>query len=204
MRLYPDAPARRTATIAADVALVLALLLFAWLGLKVHDGVDELAALGRGVQDAGSSVQSGFSAAADAVKDVPVIGGTLEGGLRDAGKGSGGKIVEAGRDGERGVHRLANLLGLLTWLIPSGLLLSRVLPPRVAQIRRLSSAARALADPEDPGRRRLIAMRAAFSLPYGQLLRHTRDPIGDLQAERYDALVSAALDDVGLREERAA
>jgi hypothetical protein len=42
-------------------------------------------------------------------------------------------------------------------------------------------------------------MRAAFSLPYGQLLEYTRDPLGDLAAERYDPLVAAALDDAGLR-----
>jgi hypothetical protein len=42
-------------------------------------------------------------------------------------------------------------------------------------------------------------MRAAFSLPYGQLLAYTRDPIGDLEDGRYDALVAAALEDAGLR-----
>ena len=47
-------------------------------------------------------------------------------------------------------------------------------------------------------------MRAAFALPYGELLRFTRDPLGDLEAGRYDALVDAALDDAGLRRESAA
>jgi hypothetical protein len=44
-------------------------------------------------------------------------------------------------------------------------------------------------------------MRAAFSLPYGQLLQYTRDPLGDLEDGRYDALVAAALEDAGLRPE---
>jgi hypothetical protein len=48
-------------------------------------------------------------------------------------------------------------------------------------------------------RRRLLAMRAAFSMPYGQLLQYTRDPIGDLEGGRYDALVAAALEDAGLK-----
>jgi hypothetical protein len=42
-------------------------------------------------------------------------------------------------------------------------------------------------------------MRAAFALPYGQLLRYTSDPIGDLAEERYEALVAAVLEDAGLR-----
>ena len=39
----------------------------------------------------------------------------------------------------------------------------------------------------------------AFTLPYGELLAYTDDPLGDLAAERYDALVEAAYADAGLR-----
>ena len=42
-------------------------------------------------------------------------------------------------------------------------------------------------------------MRAAFALPYEQLLAHTRDPLGDLAAGRYDGLVDAIAEDAGLR-----
>jgi hypothetical protein len=56
-----------------------------------------------------------------------------------------------------------------------------------------------LGDQDTLERRRLLAMRAAFSLPYGQLLAYTRDPLGDLASERYDGLVAAALEDAGLR-----
>ncbi len=47
-------------------------------------------------------------------------------------------------------------------------------------------------------RRRLLAMRAVFGLPFRELLRYTRDPFCDLAAGRYDALVAAALADVGI------
>ena len=42
-------------------------------------------------------------------------------------------------------------------------------------------------------------MRAAFSLPFSQLLRYTKDPMGDLASGRYEALLAAVLDDAGLR-----
>jgi hypothetical protein len=199
VRLYPDVPRRRTRSIAIDAAIVLSVIVFALLGNWVHDSVDELAGLGQGVQSAGESVKTGFGSAADAVEDTPIVGGKVAGGLRDAGGSTGGQTVEAGRKGEESAHKLANLLGWLTFLIPAGLVLQRFLPGRVREVRALTAASRVLERHDEPERRRLLAMRAAFALPYGQLLRYTRDPLGDLEAERYDGLVRAALEDAGLR-----
>ena len=199
MHLYPEIRARRLKTLLTDLLVLALLVLFAWLGLKVHDAVARLAILGEGVEGAGTAVQDGFDAAADAVDGAPLVGDELADPLRDAGEGTGGNVAELGERGSDNVHRLANLLGILTFALPSGLLLLQVLPGRIRQVRRLRAAAQALEQPESPERRRVIAMRAAFSLPYGQLLAYTRDPLGDLAAERYDALVAAALEDAGLR-----
>jgi hypothetical protein len=199
MRLYPDLPARRTATIAGDVATVLAVVLFAWLGVAVHDAVEELTSISTGVQQVGGTVEEAFTEAGDAVGGAPLVGGTVRDALREAGQGTGGEAAEAGRAGEQSILELARLLGWLTFLLPTAIVLSRVLPPRVEQARRLTAAARVLAMPEDPDRRRVLAQRAAFGLPYGTLLRHTRDPLGDLATGRLDALVAAAREDAGLR-----
>jgi hypothetical protein len=199
VRLYPEIPSRRLSVVLTDLAIVALLVLFAWLGLKVHDAVDQLAVLGEGVESTGTAVQGGFETAADAVADVPVVGERMAEGLRTAGEGSGGEVAELGRSGEDAVHRLANLLGLLMFLVPSLVLLATTLPDRIALVRRLTTASRVLGEPDTHERRELIAMRAAFSLPYGRLLEYTRDPFGDLAAGRYDALVAAALEDVGLR-----
>ena len=198
MRFYPDIPHRRNRAIAADVAVLLALLVFAWLAFQVHDAVAEVAGLGRGVRDAGTAVEGGFRSPAESVEGAPLVGGDLAQGLRDAGRGAGGRAESAGRSGEDAVHDLADLLGALTFLIPAGLLLQRFLPDRIAAVHRLTAARRVLHDAHLPERRRLIAMRAAFSLPYATLLRHTADPFGDLAAERYDGLVEAALADAGM------
>jgi hypothetical protein len=97
------------------------------------------------------------------------------------------------------IAELADILGLVTFALPALLLLSQWVPGRTAQIRKQKEAAVVLTDGPSPERRRLLAMRAAFSLPYGHLLRYTKDPIGDLEGGRYDALVAAALEDAGLR-----
>jgi hypothetical protein len=202
MPLYPELPGPRARALVADVASVVLLVLFAWAGLKVHDAVDRLAVLGEGVQATGGAVRSGFESAADAVDDTPVVGDEVADGLRSAGEGSGGEVADLGEQGEEGVHDLANVLGFVTFALPALLLLTLWLPGRIDQIRRLRAASEVLGDQATPERRRVLAMRAAFSLPYGQLLAYTPDPLGDLVSERYDALVAAALEDAGLKSSR--
>jgi hypothetical protein len=197
MRYYPDIPSRRASTLVRDLLTVALLVLFAWIALKVHDAVDRLAVLGEGVNEAGSSVEDGFNSAADAVDGTPLVGDELADSLRSAGEESGGNVADLGQEGEDQVHQLADILGLATFFVPAILLLVRVVPSRIAQVRQLTDAERVLA--AGGATRRTLAMRAAFALPYGQLLMYTRDPLGDLEAERYDALVEAVLEDAGLR-----
>ncbi|HEX2292513.1 MAG TPA: hypothetical protein VHH55_04320 [Gaiellaceae bacterium] len=198
MHLYPQLPGPRNRALVADVSSILLLGLFAWAGLQVHEAVDRLAVLGEGVQATGGAVQGGFESAADAVDGTPIVGDDVADGLRGAGEGSGGEVSELGERGEEGAHDLANLLGLVTFALPALLLFNTWLPGRIAQVRKLRAASLVLDDSTEE-RRRLLAMRAAFSLPYGQLLQYTRDPLGDLEAGRYDALVAAALEDAGLK-----
>jgi len=198
MRIYPDTPNDRGRAVARDALILLTLFVLAWLALKVHDTVDKLAVLGTGVRDSGNAVQDGFGAAADAAGGVPVVGGEVSDALRDAGSSTGGEVADAGRRGEERVHDLANLLGFLFFAIPASILLLTTLPARIRQVRELNATDRLL-DISTEDRRRLVAMRAAFSLPATELARHTRDPIGDLAAGHYDPLIDAAYDEAGLR-----
>jgi hypothetical protein len=198
MRIYPDTPNERGRAVARDAVTLLALFVLGWLALKVHDAVDQLAVLGTGVHDTGTAVQDGFEAAGDAVSGVPVVGGELGDALRDAGSGTGGEVADAGTAGEERVHDLANLLGFLFFAIPASILLALTLPGRIRQIRELNAAQSLLGRPLSEERRRLIAMRAAFSLPARELVRYTEDPLGDLETGRYEALIDAAFETEGL------
>ena len=198
MRLYPDTPDDRGRAVARDALTILALIVLAWLAIKVHNAVDDLAVLGTGVRESGEVVKNGFEAAGDAVEGVPVVGGEVGDALRDAGQGTGGEVAEAGREGEERVRDLADLLGWLFFGVPAAILLATTLPTRIRQMRELNASERLL-DTSSEERRRLVAMRAAFSLPATELARHTKDPIGDLAAGRYDPLIAAAYDQAGLR-----
>jgi hypothetical protein len=199
MRLYPDEPAARTRTLGRDVLVVALLVLFAWLGIRVHGDIASLGQIGAGVVQAGGSVKQGFGAAASAVSGVPIVGGQLADGLRSAGASTGGNVVHLGHQGESDASSAATIIGWLVFLLPTALVLQRFLPPRIAQVSRMTAAVRVLAGAEDPGRQRVLAQRAAFSLPYGQLLRHSRDPLGDLEAGRYEPLIAAVIEDAGIR-----
>ena len=199
MRFYPDIPHRFANRLVADFLVLLVLVLLALLALKVRDSVNQLAVVPQGVRETGTAVESGFHDAADAVGDVPVVGGDLSDAFEGAGHASGGRVEELGQEGVDRTHKLANLLAALVFGLPALAVLGRYLPGRIALIRRLTAASQVLDESEAPDRRRLIAMRAALALPYETLLRHTRDPLGDLANERYEPLVAALLEDSGLR-----
>jgi hypothetical protein len=129
----------------------------------------------------------------DLVDNLAVLGE----GIRKAGSAVpvvGDPVEDLGRRGENDVHHLANVLGSLFFALPTLALFVWYWPRRMDQVRTLTAASRVL----EGANARLVAMRAAFSLPYGQLLVYTRDPLGDLAAERYEPLVAAALEDAGL------
>jgi len=197
-RLYPAAGSRRNSTITRDVLCVLLIAFFCWCGVKTYQAVDYLSVFGTAVSDTGASIQKGLGSAATAVGSVPVIGDQLANALNSAGSGTGGNLASLAQQGNEQVHHLALLLGWLMALLPSLVLLIAVLPRRIRQVRSLSAAGAVLSNTSGPAHRQLLASRAAFGLPYGVLLQYTRDPFGDLAAGRYDALITATLDQAGL------
>jgi hypothetical protein len=199
VKLYPDVPSRRTRTIAGDAAALVLLVLAALSAWWVHEAVSELAVLGTGVRDAGTAIEGGFTSAAGAVDGIPLVGDRIADGLRDAGSGSGGELAELGRTGEDSVHDLALALGVSTFLLPALLVLAVVGPRRIRQVRDLTAADAVLSGVATDEHRLLLARRAAYGLPYAALVRHTRDPLGDLEAGRLAPLISAALDEAGVR-----
>jgi hypothetical protein len=199
VRYYPEVPAQRNRAILADLLVVALIVFFAWLGITVNDRFDDLATLGRGVEEAGNSVQSGFEDAGDRVTDVPIVGGTLDDAFTEVGAQSGGNTAALGQAGESAVDDTARLLGWVTFGLPTLIVLLWAVPRRVMRARRLRESAKTLGDATDPERRRLLAMRAAFGLPYETLRAHTPDPIGALAGGDYQPLLRALFEDSGLR-----
>lgn len=199
MRYYPEAPAKRNRAILADLIVVGLIVCFAGLGIAVKNSFDDLAIFGRGVEDAGNSVRAGFEDAGGQVADTPIVGGALDDAFREVGAQSGGNTAALGEAGESAVEDTATLLGWVTFALPTLAVLLWAVPRRVLRARRLSASARALGDAQGNERRRLLAMRAAFGLPYETLLAYSPDPIGALADGDYQPLVTALFEEAGLR-----
>ena len=198
MRLYPTLPSDRTRTIAGDIIVVALIALFAWSGIKVHDTVSGLTSITTGVRDAGTSVQSGFADVAGAVDGIPIVGGALADSLKTTGGATGGNVISAADAGETAVNDTATILGWVTFALPTLVLMAFFIPLRGRQIRRLTNAHHALGGPVSAERRRLLAMRAAFGMDWGDLRPFTKDPLGDLEAGRLEPLIAALYADAGL------
>jgi hypothetical protein len=199
MRYYPELPARRNRAILGDAVVVALVIFFAWLGITVNGTFDDVASLGRGVETAGNSVQGGFEEAGGRVGDVPVVGGALSDAFSEVGARTGGETAALGERGEAAVEDTARLLGWVTFALPTLALLLWAVPRRVVRVRRMGAAARLLGDATKPERRKLLAKRAAFGLPFETLLSYTPDPIGALAEGDHEPLLRALFEDSGLR-----
>ena len=218
MRLYPASPYRATRTVVGDLVVVLLLIVFAWVGVKVHDGILELTTVGREIQDSGRAVSATardtarrhrrrvrrapaapWTACRSSASNWRTRCATRRGArpTRSAPTASrrarGSSASAASRCA--GPSRRRTLAGWLTFLLPAVILLAWKLPPRVRLITRMSTAQRTLRGAPE----HILAARAAYSLPYGTLTRYTRDPFGDLAAGRHDGLLAALADDAGVK-----
>ena len=141
MRLYPASSTGLARTVVADVLVILCLVLFAWMGMKVHDGIAQLASIGRGIQDSGRAISSSaaetteagvgaFEGDADRIDGIPLFGDNLATALREAPRGAtntlrataqeqGDRLIAAGKEQERRTYQLANLVGWLMFLVPA-------------------------------------------------------------------------------------
>ncbi len=216
MRLYPASATARTRTLVRDLVVVALLILFAWMGMKVHDGVLELTAVGREIQDSGRAISAttrntagaidgAFASAGNAVDGVPLVGGDLAGALRGApgdatsalratGDEQGSRVVRLGVEQVRRTETAANWAGWLVFLLPALVLLAWTVPGRVRLVIAMSTAQRTLVGAPE----HILAARAAYSLDYRTLRRYTKDPFGDLADGRHAALVKALRQESGL------
>ncbi|MDJ0335222.1 hypothetical protein QMG83_08285 [Salinibacterium sp. G-O1] len=128
MNFYSDFAPRRTRQIIGDVAALLAIGAWAWLGVTIFQLVSNLSTFGVQMEDAGSGFKSTMVELGDTLGGIPLIGG----GIRvpfDGASDAGQALETAGQSQQVAVSQLATGLGvgisalpiltiLILWLIP--------------------------------------------------------------------------------------
>lgn len=165
MALYAQHPVQRTRQLAADVGMLVWVLLWVLVARTVHAAVLVLAAPGRAVEDLGRSVAENMKSAAGVAGDVPLVGDELAapfGALSDAGD----SVTGAGQAAQDAVATLATVLAVGLVVLSVGWMLMRWLPWRLRWAREADAARRLLAGTQDL---HVLAARALATAPLPRL-----------------------------------
>lgn len=201
MKLFADAPLRRTLQVVADLLFVVWLVAWVWAGNAVHDGTMELAGPARQTDSAATSLAANLRDAGERLGGAPLVGDELAVPFDRAAEASDG-IASAGRDTVDAVERLALLLGVSVAMVPILVVSAIHLPIRWRFVREATAGARFVDAHEDLD---LFALRALAHQPMHVLARVSDDPAGgwrDRDPEVVRALAALELADVGLRPPR--
>lgn len=197
MKLYADAPARRTRQLLGDLLLVAWAVLWIWVGHVVQHGTAQLAGVGRQTDQSASSLASGLTNAGDSLRDLPVVGGGVAEPF-DQMSSASQALAAAGRTQASAVTHLSWVLGISIALIPILTVAIFYVPARWRFAREATTAARFIDAAEDLD---LFALRALARQPMSVLARVSDDPAGawrNRDPEIVRSLAALELRDCGL------
>jgi hypothetical protein len=180
-----------------DVALVIWIGLWIWLGIAIGHEVSNLTTLSDTVVTAGQAVRDTGQALKN-LEGIPFVGdriAAVEQQITDAGNSA----MASGRQSRGSIEDLAFLLAFAIAVIPSVPVLALYVPFRVSRlldVRTIRQAARRSAS--DPAFEEFLARRAAENLPYHRLREVSPNPWRDLEEGRFRPLARAELARLGL------
>lgn len=194
MKIYADAPIRRTMQILGDVLLVV--WVYAWVStaVAVRDATLSLAEPGEQISAAGTGLADQLRSAGDRVGDLPLVGDEVRAPFDGAG-GAADRLAAAGDAQVAAVETLAFWLSLAVWAVPVLLAAAIYLPLRWRFVREASAGRRFVDSSDDLD---LFALRAMARQPLHRLARISEDPAGAWR--RGDAQVVRQLAALELRD----
>ncbi len=198
MTLYAQTSWRRSRQLAADLFVLVWAVACVRTGLWVHAVVGRLAAPGRTLEDAGSSLSDSLGSAGETVARVPLVGDDVRSPF-DAAGGAADSIAQAGVEVQHGAEHLALVTGVVVAGLPLLLVVVAWLVVRVRFVRRARAAARIL---DSAAGLDLFALRALATQPVRALAHVSDDPADAWRRRDPDvvrALASLELHDLGLR-----
>lgn len=174
MKFYADTTARRTRQLLGDIAVLVWVAIWVWVGRQVHDTVSSLRVPADRLAGAGTSVHDSLAGAGDQAGRIPVVGDGLRDWLDQAAR-SGQDLHDAGTSLATTIDRVALWLGWSIALVPVVLVVGTWLWMRVRFVRRATATQRYIDSADDLD---LFALRAMVEQPVSALARISADPAG--------------------------
>jgi hypothetical protein len=202
MTLYSDFGPRRTRQIIGDVLALAAIGAWVWLGITVYQLVENLAAFGVQMEQAGAGFKETMTEVGETLGNVPLIGGGIRAPF-DGASGAGGALEAAGQSQQVAVNQLATGLGIGIAALPIIMILVLWLVPRIRFARK---AGRAKAIVKSGAGIDLLALRALATQKISALSKVDPDAMaawrrGDEDVMRALAQLELKSSGVRLREE---
>jgi hypothetical protein len=198
MKLYADAPVRRSLQVTGDLLLVVWVVCWLKVADIVHESTLALAAPGRRIEAAGGGLAERLREAGSAVGDIPLVGDDVRTPFDGAGSAAD-QIAAAGTSQVEAVQHLAFWLGVCVAVIPIAVMLVGYLPRRWRFVRQATAARRFIDSSADLA---LFALRAMANQPMHRLARVSDDPVAgwrDRDPRVIRELASLELEESGLR-----
>lgn len=201
MRLYADAPVRRTRQVAADLFVLGWVIAWILVGRWVFDLVMTLARPAVPLRSAGTGLSDRMEDIAGRIGEIPLVGDRLDAPFSGA-AGVGDDLVAAGDQLEASVRTVAWVVSLLSAGTPVLLVVLAWALLRLAWVRRSAALGREVSDPQS---QELLALRALVRQHPRRLQELYPDPVAAFRSGEPDVLRRLAdleLAQLGLRSRR--
>ena len=203
LKFYPD---RRLPALRRFLQDVLALgwvVLWAAAGWLTYQTVLGLEVIADGIRDTGRTFNDWLESFKAAVpRGIPYLSSFLETQASQLERHTGDPLISLSQTVRQDIATLAVALALILALPPILYLLLTYVPWRWREAREMGSALAfvrvAMASGRIEQAKAVLAYRALATLSFTQLMRTSRDPVGDLSNRDYDRLAAAMLDRAGL------
>lgn len=203
VKLYPDPGLQRTWRIVADVLVAAWSAFWLFAGVEIYRLVISLQRLADGITGAGQQIDGIIAAFRSSIPGgLPLVSSFFDQLSNSLEQSSGRPLIAIGGQVHGDVARLAVALAVAVGAPPLLIVTGLYLVRRWREVRERGAAnafvAAAVAQGAGPAVTALLAHRAVTTLSFAQLMRVSRDPVGDLVNGRHEALAAAQLAQIGL------
>jgi hypothetical protein len=203
LKFYPDRRLPALRRLMQDVLAVLWIAFWGLAGWVTYQTIQGLQVIADGIRDTGRTFNDWLQSFKSAVpRGIPYITDFLQTQASNLQRHTGDSLIQLSVTVRQDIATLAIALAIFIALPPILWVLLTYGPWRWREAREMGSALAFVRTAMGSGRieqaKAVLAYRALATLSFTQLMKASRDPVGDLSNRDYDRLAAAMLDRAGL------